>query len=328
MPTKVGDHYKMQIFLTGGSGVLGRRLIRLFVQFGHTVKALTRSDQADETIRDCGGIPFRGNHFDTDSLIRCAQGSEIVIHGATAIPANLRYARKNWEMNDRLRREGTRALTECAGKIGVRLYLQQSIVWVARPQDDSFFDEQSEPDPPPLYASSLDAETIAQKAGKKYGFRVIVLRCGMFYSADAIHTKMIADALRKRKAGIPGSGKAIWAMLHSDDAAAAFALASESKENGLWHVVDDQPVMVNDLFLEFARSIGTSAPRHIPVWLANVLLGKVTTAQFTRSTRTSNARFRKDFGWAPNFPGYREGLQQITAQWKTEKADAIRKHRS
>jgi C-terminal processing protease CtpA/Prc len=44
-------------------------------------------------------------------------------------------------MNDRLRREGTRALSAAAQRLGAKTYIQQSIVWAARPDDDSFFDE-------------------------------------------------------------------------------------------------------------------------------------------------------------------------------------------
>jgi hypothetical protein len=27
-------------------------------------------------------------------------------------------------------------------------------------------------------------------------------------------------------------------------------------------------------------------------------------------------KFRTEFGWAPRYPSYREGLDQVVAQWK------------
>jgi nucleoside-diphosphate-sugar epimerase len=39
---------------------------------------------------------------------------------------------------------------------------------------------------------------------------------------------------------------------------------------------------------------------------------------FTRSTRTSNSLFRKDFGWFPRFPSFDVGLKQVIETWKTE----------
>lgn len=306
----------MRIFITGGSGVLGRRLILRFVNAGHTVRALTRSERADEIVRGLGALPCRGDHFDAESLVHCAGDSEVVIHAATAIPSAMRFSSKDWEMNDALRRKGTQALTQCAGKIGAKLYLQQSIIWVARSADGSFFDENSTPHPAGLYASSLDAENISFDAERQFGFRVIVLRCGFFYSADSFHTKMIGEALSRRRARIVGKGDAVWAMIHSDDAASAFATAAESAKRGLWHVVDDRPVTVEEFFNEFASALNVDQPKHIPVWLGKLLLGKQTVAQFTTSSLTSNARFKNVFNWSPQFSTYQEGLRQIAEEWK------------
>jgi len=56
----------------------------------------------------------------------------------------------------------------------------------------------------------------------------------------------------------------------------------------------------------------------VPRWLARLLAGEYTVAFLTMSTRASNARFRKDFGWAPHYPSYREGLDQIVSAWHRE----------
>jgi nucleoside-diphosphate-sugar epimerase len=52
------------------------------------------------------------------------------------------------------------------------------------------------------------------------------------------------------------------------------------------------------------------------VWLAKWLAGEQAVEYFTRSTRTTNARFRRDFGWAPRYPTFREGLDEIVAAWR------------
>jgi nucleoside-diphosphate-sugar epimerase len=306
----------MKIFLTGATGVLGRRLVSQLVASGDSVTGLARNDRAIELVRTSGGIPFLGDHFDADSIARGAEGSEVVIHGATAIPSKIRYSAADWSLNDRLRREGTRALTEAAGKIGAKIYIQQSIVWVARPADETYFDESTEPHPDPVYTSSLDAEQIAQEAGKRYGFQVAILRCGLFYSSDSVHTKMMGEGLLKRRSPIIGPGDAIWAVLHADDAASAFFAAAKAFQAGLWHVVDDQPVKVEEFIMEFARQLGAPAPFHVPVWVAKLMVGSATVRHFTVSTRTSNEKFRKDFGWMPRYPSYKEGLQQVAKEWK------------
>jgi nucleoside-diphosphate-sugar epimerase len=218
-------------------------------------------------------------------------------------------------MNDHIRRKGTRCLTEAAAKIGAKTYLQQSIAWVARPKDDSPFDENSPTVPNPSIQSAIDAEAIAREAESSEGFTVAILRGGYFYDSESAHIRRIADALRKRQMPIIGSGDAQWAMIHSDDAASAYVIAAEKPRSGVWHIVDNELVPVRTFLKEFASRLQAPPPRRTPVWLARWLAGEKTVEFFTRSTKTTNARFRRDFGWTPRYPTYREGLDQIVAAW-------------
>jgi nucleoside-diphosphate-sugar epimerase len=308
----------MRVFIAGASGVLGRRLVRQFVARGHSVVGQVRSPKAETAVREAGGEPRHADLFDAESLAKAAEGCDTVIHAATAIPVKQKTAPADWAMNDHIRRKGTRCLTEAAAKIGAKTYLQQSIAWVARPRDESAFDEDSPPVPEPAIQSAIDAETIAREAESAEGFTVSILRCGFFYDSESAHTLMIAGALRKRQMPIIGSGEAMWAMVHTDDAASAYVVAAEKPLSGVWHIVDNELVQVSTFLKEFASRLGAPAPRRVPVWLARWLAGEQAVEYFTRSTRTTNARFRRDFSWAPHYPTYREGLDQIVAAWNAE----------
>jgi 2-alkyl-3-oxoalkanoate reductase len=311
----------MRIFIAGASGVLGRRLVRQFVARGHSVVGQVRSPKAETAVKEAGGEPRHADLFDAESLAQAAEGCDAIIHAATAIPVKQKTAPADWAMNDHIRRKGTRCLTEAAAKIGAKTYLQQSIAWVARPRDESAFDEDSPPVPEPAIQSAIDAETIAREAESAEGFTVSILRCGFFYDSESAHTRMLAAALRKRQMPIIGSGEAMWAMIQTDDAASAYVLAAERPRSGVWHIVDNELVQVSTFLKEFASRLGAPAPRRVPVWLARWLAGEQAVEYFTRSTRTTNARFRRDFGWAPRYPTYREGLEQIVAKGNTETAD-------
>jgi nucleoside-diphosphate-sugar epimerase len=309
----------MRVFIAGATGVLGQALTKQLLARGHSVFGLVRDDAGARTIESLGGESRRGDIFDADSLARVSEGADVVIHAATSIPLKSRTKPRDWEMNDRIRREGTRSLTTCAAKVGAKLYLQQSIVWLARPRDGSFFDETAEPQTnDPVTLSAIDGEKIAFEAGESFGFNVSVLRCGMFYGPNAAHTRMMGEMLLKRKLPIIGSGDAVLACLHVDDAAGAFVTAAEGNRRGLWHVVDNENVSVKDLLTGFAERLGAPQPRHVPAWLARLVAGRNATDFFTLSTRTSNARFREDFGWSPRFPTYKEGLDEIIRLWKAE----------
>jgi len=308
----------MKVFIAGASGVLGIRLTRQFIARGHSVLGLVRSAKSEAAVRAAGGDPRQADIFDPESLARAADGCDTVIHAATAIPTKRKTQPSDWALNDRLRRKGTRCLTEAAGKIGARTYLQQSIVWVARPADDAPFDESSPVNNQPIVQSAIDSEFIAREAGVTYGFTTAVLRGVSFYDSDSAHTRMLADGLRNRSMPLIGSGDALWAMIHTDDAASAFVTVAEQPRAGIWHVVDNELVTVKDFLQGFSQRLGAKPPRRVPAWLAKWIAGEAAVQFFTRSNRTSNAPLRQDFGWNPRYPSYREGLDQIVETWRAE----------
>jgi nucleoside-diphosphate-sugar epimerase len=309
----------MKVFIAGASGVLGRRLVRQFVARGHSSIGQVRSAKAESAVREAGGEPRHADLFDAESLAKAADGCDTVIHAATAIPTKQKTTPADWAMNDHIRRKGTRCLTEAAAKIGAKTYIQQSITWVARPIDQSAFDESSPVVPEPAIQSAIDAEAIAREAESAEGFTVSILRGGFFYDSESAHTRMIAGALRKRQMPIIGGGEAMWAIIHTDDAASAYVAAAEKPRSGVWHIVDNELVEVRVYLKEFASRLEAPAPRRVPVWLARWFAGEQAIAYFTKSTRTANAKFRHDFGWTPRYPTYREGLDQIVAAWNVEK---------
>lgn len=308
----------MKIFIAGATGVLGRGLIREFVAGGHQVAGLVRDRRGQSAVEVLGAQSRHADLFDADALARAAEGADVVIHAATAIPVKTRPTPRDWEMNDRIRRDGTRALAAAAARAGARLYIQQSIVWVARPPDGSFFDESSTPQPTGDYRSAYDGEQIAFEAGAREGFNVAALRCGWFYGADAAHTRMFGEGIMKRRLPIVGRGDAVWSCLHTEDAARAFVAAAEGDRTGVWHVVDNQPVTVEECLKAFAARLGAPAPRRVPVWLARLVAGRQAVGFFTSSTVTSNEKFRRDFGWTPRFASYREGFDQIADAWRAQ----------
>jgi nucleoside-diphosphate-sugar epimerase len=310
----------MRVFIAGASGVLGRRLVRQFVERGHAVIGQVRSAKAESAVREAGGEPRHADLFDAESLAKAAEGCDTVIHAATAIPTKQKPAPEDWAMNDRIRRKGTRCLTEAAAKIGAKTYLQQSITWVARPKNESPFNENSPTVPAPAVQSAIDAEAIAREAESVEGFTVSILRCGYFYDSESAHIRMFADALRKRQLPIMGGGDVLWAMIHTDDAASAYLAAAEKPVSGIWHVVDNELVQVRAFLNEFAVRLRAPAPRRVPIWLARWLAGEQVVEYFTKSTRTTNALFRSNFGWTPRYHSFREGLDQIVASWNDEAA--------
>ena len=81
----------MRVFLTGGTGAVGKHALRALIEAGHSVTALTRSEEKTRWIETTGAKPVRASLFDPDELRSVIQGHEAVVNLATAIPAECRF---------------------------------------------------------------------------------------------------------------------------------------------------------------------------------------------------------------------------------------------
>jgi len=126
-----------RIFLAGGSGAIGRRLIPLLLDAGHRVTATTRRAAKAGELRALGADPAVVDVFDADGLREAvvAAKPEIVIHQLTDLPAGLDPAKMGESIagNARIRDEGTRNLVEAAKAAGARRLIAQSIAWAYAP---------------------------------------------------------------------------------------------------------------------------------------------------------------------------------------------------
>ena len=109
----------MRIFVTGGSGFLGARMIRTLVTQGHEVFALARSTSSAERVRTPGATPITGDleRFEQLSLPEI----EVVVHAA----AYFRFAGPRAPYF-RANVEGTRALLTAAQKAGAATFIYVS----------------------------------------------------------------------------------------------------------------------------------------------------------------------------------------------------------
>jgi nucleoside-diphosphate-sugar epimerase len=71
-----------QVFVTGGSGYVGRNLIRALVAQGVQVNALARSERSAETVRALGATPVAGDLHDVDAMTQGMRGCQVAFHAA------------------------------------------------------------------------------------------------------------------------------------------------------------------------------------------------------------------------------------------------------
>lgn len=301
----------MRIFVTGGTGVLGRPVVRMAAAAGHSVRALSRSASNDEMLSRLGAEPVRGDLFDIASLREAVKGSEGVLHLATRIPPrNESRDAHAWAENNRIRIEGTSTLVDAAMAAGASALVYPGVGFVLKDGGSEWIDSSNTGvESGPLLASSLTAESEVARFAR-HGGRGVVLRMGHFYGPEALSTLESMALARRGGALLVGSADAYFPSIWVDDAAAAVLAALERAPTGTYDVVDDEPLTRRELARVVADAAGRPFLLRPPVWLVK-MAGGADTLFLARSQRVSNRRFREATGWAPAVRDAREGWRRI-----------------
>jgi dihydroflavonol-4-reductase len=72
----------VKVAVTGGTGVVGRPVVRHLVESGHQVVALARGGDSARRLRQAGATPVQGDILDPESLRHLVEGAERVFHVA------------------------------------------------------------------------------------------------------------------------------------------------------------------------------------------------------------------------------------------------------
>jgi nucleoside-diphosphate-sugar epimerase len=148
-------------------------------------------------------------------------------------------------------------------------------------------------------------QTVTQAGG-------IALRYGGFYGPGTGLTPGgdQVELIRKRRFPIVGDGGGVWSFIHIDDAAAATLAALERGTPGaIYNVVDDDPAPVREWLPALAAAAGAKPPRRLPRWLARVVAGESVATMMTEIRGASNAKAKRELGWEPAHPSWREGFR-------------------
>jgi nucleoside-diphosphate-sugar epimerase len=98
-----------QVFVTGGSGFIGKVLIRRLVDEGHDVRALVRSATAADTVAALGATPVQGVLTEPATWRDSVSGSEVLFHLAAETDLDADLAR-----HQLVTVQGTRATLQVA----------------------------------------------------------------------------------------------------------------------------------------------------------------------------------------------------------------------
>jgi nucleoside-diphosphate-sugar epimerase len=296
----------MRVLLGGASGAIGRQLVPLLLNAGHTVIGLTRTPGS---VAATGAKEVVVDILDRDALLAAVADikADAVMHQATALrktPASFRDMRAT----NRLRTEGTSALLAAARLVGAKKFIAASFFggyglrdFGRTPLDESaHFGEADEHNP------KNDAVLIALRSLEQQtrAFGGVVLRYGLFY-----------DSIATTVSPVSRSWTGVLPMLHVEDAAAAAVLAlTKGKPGKVYNVADDSPMSYRNREIARASAAGLKPPTQLPDSVLRI--AAPFGAQLLTATRVelSTEAIRKELGWAPKYPSLVDGLAKQPAR--------------
>lgn len=299
----------MKVFVAGATGAIGVPLVRQLVAAGHEVTGMTRS--RPKRCSDLGAQPAVADALDQgevrDAIGRSAP--DVVINQLTDLdrPLNPRRYGEWLETTNRLRREGTRNLIDAAREAGARRFISQSVAFAYDFTPGTKTEESPilGPEDAEMAGAIGDLEQMTLEAPEG-----IVLRYGFFYGPGTSYAAggQQIELFHKRQMPIIGGGRGAFPFVHVEDAASATAAAAERGAPGIYNVVDDEPAYGHDFIPYLADLVGAKKPLRIPGFVGRIAAGPLATMAM-RLQPVSNAKARRELGWVPRYPSWRDGFR-------------------
>jgi nucleoside-diphosphate-sugar epimerase len=163
------------IFVTGGSGFIGGRLIERLVSEGGRVRALARSDAAVARVQSLGAEAVRGELGDRASLVAGAADCELAFHLAAHLGEW-----GPWEDFERGNVEGTRnALAACEAQESMRRFVHcgtEAALMAGEPLVHVDETAPLRPDSKAPYPATKARAELAVREASRDSFETVVLR--------------------------------------------------------------------------------------------------------------------------------------------------------
>jgi nucleoside-diphosphate-sugar epimerase len=296
----------MKVLVAGATGAVGRRLVPQLVERGHEVVGTTTRPEKFDLLHALGADAVHMDGLDAVEVqdVVAATKPDAIVHQMTALAAgrDLKHFDRVFALTNRLRTEGTRHLLAAATASGVDRFVVQSYCggWNTRgATEDVPLADDAVPTQRESLAAIKELESLARGRGA-------VLRYGNLYGPGA--SEVFVELVRKRGIPVIGDGAGVSSWLHVDDAASAAVAAIERGARGIFNIVDDEPAPVSEWLPALAAAVGARPPRRLPVWLARPLAGEAVVRMMTEGRGASNAKAKRELGWQPRWPSWRDGF--------------------
>lgn len=284
-----------------GCGDVGGAVAREGIARGMSVTALTRNAATAAALHAAGAQVVVGELASTAWHGDVPGGAEYVLNAVSAGGGGLDGYRRSYL-------EGMRSIVAWAGArpgVGTIVYTSSTSVY---PQDGgAVVDEEAST------AGAGERGAILREAEEVLvsgwgptgeGSRVFILRLAGIYGPGRRH---LVEQVRSGE--VAGRGEHRLNLAHRDDVAAAIWAAFGAPveiEGGIFNVADDGAAPKAEVAAWLARRLGVAEPR----FTGEPAGGR---RAVTPDRVISNAKLKRVLGWAPRFPSFREGYENVFA---------------
>lgn len=308
----------MNVFLTGGSGYIGRNLIEALVARGDTVRALARSAAAAEAVSSRGATVVDGDVLDESVMVEAIRGCDLVVHSA-ALLSGLRDESAFFRTNV----AGTDAVLRAAERAGVSRLVHvstEAVLADGRPLQNV---DETAPYPARHIRPYGITKAIAEQhvvAANSERLSTIVVRPRFVWGRDdsTLLPRFVAAA-RSGQLMWFGGGRYRTSTTHVANAVAGLIAAAERGRGGeIYFVTDGEPVVFREFISAMLATQDVAAPtRSVPVFVVRGVAGAMSGwAALTRSRHeplltpaalalvaqemtVSDAKARRELGYVP-----------------------------
>ena len=326
------------IYVTGGTGFLGRHLIPALCRQNYSIRVLTRFPEDNQWLNQYPNVVIvKGDLTDFESIASSIKGSRIIIHAGGHF--------RLWGEADEFMSanvDGTRNMLEAARLAGVERFIHvSSIAVIGQPDPQNVIDETYPPSPADAYQKSkYDAEQIALSYFQDYQLPVIILRPGAYYGPlgeYAFNRLFFRDAMRGIIMQING-GRYIIFPAYISDVVQGILLAKDRAALGEVYNICGDWISHRYAFDIICDEAGLKWPRPpVPGWLginASRILEMI--ARLTHrepfwpinlrsyvynNWRVSNEKARRELGFSPT--SFRAGARRTIAWYRAGQPDII-----
>jgi nucleoside-diphosphate-sugar epimerase len=310
-----------RVFVTGGSGFVGRTLLTELRARGVATMALARSDDAEAAVRALGATPVRGDLSDAAALARGMTGCDVVFHAAARV--------SDWGSRREFRKDtidGTRRVLEAARAAGVArvVHVSTEAVLVGKGAPKIHGADETWPLPRrplgPYPWSKGQAEEIV-RAANGAGFATVIVRPRFIWGkGDTVLLPRLAKMVEKNEMAWIGGGRFATSTAHVRNVVHGLLLAAERGTPGeTYFITDGEPVEFRGFITAMLARVGCDAARvkalpfwaaRLAAWLAELVWKLKFRSDAPPITRTavrlageevtvSDAKARRELGYAP-----------------------------